>query len=258
MSINLLDHFLLSQLWAFFLIFCRVGSALMVLPGFGEVYVSPRIRLLFSLTFSLLLTPMLQARIPELPASAVAMGIMIGSEVLVGAFMGLVARAILMALHVAGNVIASQSALAVASMFDPASGAQSAVISNLLMMTAVVLFFSLNLHHIVLATLVHSYDMFEAGNVPSVDDMNILHLRIVADAFALGVALSAPHIVISLLFYLAGGLMTRLMPNFQVFFVMMSPQIMIAFFLLMAVAPLILGLFANYMEDQYLNFIAVE
>jgi flagellar biosynthetic protein FliR len=152
-------------------------------------------------------------------------------------------------------VIASQSSLAVAAMFDPTSGAQSPVVANLLSLTAITLFFTLDLHHLVLAALVQSYEVFAPGALPSAQDMNILHLRMVADAFALGVALAGPHIVFSLLFYLAGGLMTRLMPNFQVFFVMMSPQIMIAFFLLMALCGTMLPIFSNYLENQYLNFV---
>lgn len=258
MTLNLLDHFLVAQLGAFLIIFCRVGSAIMVLPGFGDAYVTPRIRLLFALMFSVLLTPLLMGRIPAAPAAPLALTVVIIGEVIVGLFMGLIARTVLSALHVTGSIIASQSSLAVAAMFDPASGQQSPVVSNMLSLAAVTLFFTLNMHHLVLAALVQSYDVFTPGDFPSMQDMNVLHLRMMADAFALGVALAGPHIVFSLLFYLAGGLMTRLMPNFQVFFVMMSPQIVIAFFLLMALSSTILGVYSHFMEEQYMNFVVTE
>lgn len=258
MSINFLEMFLMSQLSAIAIIFFRVGAALMVLPGFGDVYVSPRIRLLFALVFSILLMPLLGPRLPELPASGYGLGLIAISEVAVGVFMGLIARTILSALHVAGSVIAAQSSLAVAAIFDPGSGGQSPVISNILSLAAITLFFTTNMHHLVLAALVQSYDVFKAGNFIPLQDMNILHVRMMADAFNLGVALSAPFIVMSLLFYLAGGLMTRLMPNFQVFFIMMPAQIVLAFFLLFALTGTLLHLFNNYMEEQYMNFIATE
>lgn len=258
MSINLLDYFLVAQMGAFLLIFCRVGAAFMALPGFGEVYVNPQIRLTLALVFSLLLTPLLQSRMPALPQSAVMLAVMMVGEVLIGAFIGIVARAILMSLHVAGTMIAQQSSLAVASMFDPASGGQSALVSNLLSLTAITLFFVLDLHFLVLAAIVQSYDIFTAGLFPIVEDMNLLHLRLVADAFTLGLLLSAPHIAFSLIFYLSGGLMMRLMPNFQVFFVMMPPHILIAFFLLLALMPTIMGIFTDFMEQQLLDFIKVE
>lgn len=258
MSINFLDLFMMSQLSAVAIIFFRVGAAIMVLPGFGDVYVPARIRLLFALVFSVLLMPLLGGRMPPLPASPIGLGVLLVTEILVGVFMGLIARTIMMALHVAGNIIASQSSLAVASIFDPSNGAQSPVVSNILTLAAVTLFFTTGMHHLVLAALVQSYDVFTVGQFAPLQDMNILHTRMVADTFGLGVALSAPFMVISLLFYLAGGLMTRLMPNFQVFFIMMSPQIMIALFLLMALTNTILGLFTNYMEEQYMNFVVAS
>ncbi len=258
MSINFLDMFLMSQLSAIAMIFFRVGAALMVIPGFGEVYVPARIRLLFALVLSILLMPLLGPRMPALPNSGYGLGLVIISEVAVGLFMGLIARTVLSALHVAGSIIAAQSSLAVAAQFDPSSGQQSPVISNILSLAAITLFFTTNMHHLVIAAVVQSYDVFKAGDFIPLQDMNMLHVRMLADAFNLGIALSAPFIVVSLLFYLAGGLMTRLMPNFQVFFIMMPPQIMLAFFLLMALTGTILGLFTNYMEEQYMNFIATE
>lgn len=258
MSINLLDFYLMSQLSAIAIIFFRVGAAFMAIPGFGEVYVPMRIRLLFALVFAVLLSPLLAERMPMLPQSPVALVILITCEVLVGAFLGLIARVVLMSLHVAGSVIAMQSSLAVAAIFDPSSGQQSPVISNLLSLAAITLFFTMEMHHLVIAVLVQSYDVFTAGDFIPLQDMNILHLRLVADAFNLGVALSAPFVVVGLLFYLAGGLMTRLMPNFQVFFVMMPPQILIAFFLIAALFSTIIGHYANFMEEQYMNFVATE
>jgi flagellar biosynthetic protein FliR len=258
MTVNLLDYFLLTQIMAFFMIFCRVGSALMMIPGFGEVYVSPRIRLLFALVFSLLLLPLLSARIPAVPASPLALGIVILGEILIGSFIGMIARTMLSAMHVAGTVIASQSSLATAAMFDPSSGGQSPVVSNLLTIGALTLFFVLDLHHLLLAALVQSYEVFPAEIFPSVADMNLLHTRVMADAFTLGVMLSAPHIIFSLLFYLAGGLMTRLMPNFQVFFIMMPAQIFMAFFLLLAALPVMFDMYTNFMESQITDFVKVD
>ena len=255
MSVNLLDYFLLSQLWALLMIFARVGAALMAMPGFGEIYVSPAIRLLIALLFSFLLLPLIQNQLPLMPSSAITLTLMLMSEIIIGVFFGLIARTVLMALHVAGTLIAQQSSLAVASIFDPSSGGQSAVVSNLLSITAIALFFALNLHMMVLGAIVESYNVFAAGQFPITADLNMLEARLFADAFALGVLLAAPHIVFTLLFYLLGGLMMRLMPNFQVFFVTMAAHILISLFLLLAAIPVIMQIFMNFMQDQFANFI---
>ena len=255
MTLNLLDHFLIGQLSAFLLIFCRVGAALMMMPAFGDNNVSPRIRLLFALAMSVVLTPVLMDKIPPMPGSTITLGLLIACEVLIGLFIGMIVRTLLSVLHVAGTIIAYQSSLAVSSIFDPVTGAQTAVISNFLTILAITVMLALNLHHLMLAAVVESYRIFEPGQYPLIEDMLKFHLRLLADCFALGVMLASPHIVFSFIFYLMGGLMARLMPNFQIFFVMMSPQIMIAFILLLIILPVMTEVFVDYAQDQLMHFV---
>jgi len=254
MSLNLLEYFLVSQLSAFLFIFCRAGSALMVMPAFGDSHVSPRFRLLLAVGISLMLTPMLAEKMPPLPENRAVLTLLLISEVLVGAFIGMVARTILSALHVAGTMIAFQSSLAVSSIFDPITGAQTAVISNFITIVGMTVIFALNLHHYMLASMVESYNIFIPGSYPMIEDMMKYHVRLLADSFTLGIMLAAPHIVFSLIFYLMGGLMARLMPNFQVFYVMMPPQIIIAFLLLMAILPMLISTFIEFLREHLLPF----
>ncbi|MFZ4541360.1 MAG: flagellar biosynthetic protein FliR [Rickettsiales bacterium] len=257
MSLNLLDHFLIGQLGAFFLIFCRIGSAMMVMPGIGDSYVSPRTRLLFALAMSLLLTPLLGHLIPALPESTITLVLLIACEVLIGSFIGMIARTILSVLHVAGTTIAFQSSLAVSSIFDPVTGTQTAVVSNFITIVGLTVMLALNLHHLMLASVVDSYAIFKPGEYPMMGDMFKYHARLASDCFAMGIMLAAPHIVFSFVFYLMGGLMTRLMPNFQIFYVMMAPQIIIAFLLLFAILPIMIEVFVDFAQDRLLAFTGV-
>ncbi|OYW13405.1 MAG: hypothetical protein B7X02_02250, partial [Rhodospirillales bacterium 12-54-5] len=200
MSLNLLHYFLATELSAFFMIFCRVGSAMMSLPGFSENYVPPRVRLMIALLFSVMLTPLLVSRIPPMPSSVLQLFVMMVQEIGVGVFFGLLVRSLISATHVGGNIIAAQSSLAVGAIFDPNSGATSPVISNILGLAAMTLFFVLNFHHLVLAALVKSYDVFTPGGFVSTGDMANLSMRWMSDAFNVGVLLAAPHIVYSLMF----------------------------------------------------------
>lgn len=254
MSINLLEHFVLSQLSAFLFIFCRVGSALMVMPAMGDAYVPQRIRLLFGLSLSALLTPILIEKMPALPASTLMLGLLLITEIFVGAFIGMIARTILSALHVAGTVIAYQSSLAVSSIFDPVTGTQTAVLSNFLTIVGVTIMLALNLHHYMLAGVVESYNLFIPGSYPMIEDMMKYHLQLLSDCFTLGMMLAAPHIVFSFVFYLMGGLMARLMPNFQTFYVMMAPQIILAFILMFAIIAVVMEVFAGFAQDQLIAF----
>lgn len=255
MTVNLLDHFLIGQLTAFLLIFARVGAALMVMPGFGDSYVMTRTRLLFALAMSIVLTPLLSSRIPPMPASTIDLALLIACEVLVGGFIGMITRTLLSVLHTAGTMIAYQSSLAVSSIFDPVTGTQTAVISNFMTIVALTVMFALNLHHLMLAAIVESYNLFTPGAYPLMEDIFKYHLKMVSECFAMGILLAAPHIVFSFVFYLMGGLMQRLMPNFQIFYVMMAPQVMLAFLLLFAILPLVIETFVNFAQDELSYFV---
>ncbi|MES2983787.1 MAG: flagellar biosynthetic protein FliR [Pseudomonadota bacterium] len=255
MSISLLNYFVISQLTAFIFLFARIGAALMVMPGIGDPYVSPRMRLIIAVAISIVLTPLMQDRMPAMPDSIITLTLFLIGEILIGAFIGMIARTILSALHTAGTIIAYQSSLAVSSIFDPVTGAQTAVLSNFMTIVAMTLMFILNIHHLLIASVVESYQLFVPGVFPSIEDMSKLQIRMVADCFTLGVLLAAPHIVFSFIFNLMNGLMARLMPNFQIFFVMMSPQIIIAFLLMFAILPVVMEVFVDFMQDQLQYFV---
>lgn len=256
MTITLLDHFLLSQLFAFMLIFTRIGSAIMLFPAFGDNYVSTRIRLLFSLSMALLLTPLLERFIPEMPSNPLALGIILLTEATIGVAIGLAVRIILSAMHVAGTIIALQSSLSSASLFDPNSGGQSTVVSNFLVLFSTLLFLQLNLHHVLMQGLVASYDLFPAGEPPNMGDISELTIRAAGDAFIMGVQLASPHLAFGLLFYLGGGIMGRLMPQMQVFYVLMSAQIVVAFVLLAAIFSTMYYVYMDHVNDALLSLFA--
>jgi flagellar biosynthetic protein FliR len=250
MSLNLLNYFLVGQLSAFLLIFARVGAALMVMPAFGDPYVMPRTRLILALAISLILTPLLLDKMPPMPNSVIALALLLTTEVLIGAFIGTIARTLLSILHVAGTIIAYQSSLAVSSIFDPVTGTQTAVVSNFMTVVAITLMLAMNMHHLMLASVVTSYDVFVPGHYPNLEDMLQFNMHLVSDCFMMGVLLAAPHIVFSFIFNLMAGLMSRLMPNFQILYVMMAPQIIIAFLILFVALPVMMEVFINYTDDQ--------
>ena len=145
------------------LIFARIGAAFMVVPGFGEVYVLPRLRLLLALVLSALLAPVLA---PPLPPAGLATGELLGlvmAEVGIGLLIGAVTRMAMVALHLGGSIIASQSGLASAVFFDPHDGSQGSVGSNFLAVVGVTLLFAADAHHAVLRALADSYGLMRIG-----------------------------------------------------------------------------------------------
>src|SRR5690348_13908519 len=136
----MLSQFLVTELFVFLLIFCRVGTALMLLPGFGEFYVSVRVRLLLALMCSMVLAPVLTS-FPAVPATVFGLFGLISAEILTGLFLGGLARLLMAAIHIAGITIAYQSSLALAVVPDITQTGQGTSLGNLLGVTALVLLF---------------------------------------------------------------------------------------------------------------------
>lgn len=254
MHSSFLEQFVVSQIFTFLLIFCRMGSGIMIMPGIGEAYVPPRVRLLFALMVSLLLTPVFEDQMPDVPGSPLSLTVMMIAEILVGVFLGFLARMMISVLHISGTVIAMQSSLAMASLFDATMASQSTVIGNLLTITAVMLFFSMDIHHIMLNGLADSYTLFIPGEFPVIEDMSNHLFQTMESLFTIALQLASPHIVFSLLFYLAAGILSRLMPAMQVFFVFMPAQLMAGIFLLMAIFTSLMVYYTNYVQDTLSAF----
>ncbi len=218
-----------TDLFALLLIFVRAGSALLVMPGFTEAYVAARIRLLLALAVSVVLAGPLAPSLPPLPAAPLELGRLIAGELLIGLFLGTIARVAFAALHVAGTTLAFQSGLAAAAIFDPNEATQGTLPGNFLTTTALVLLFVTDGHHMMLRALAASYASLPAGGALPLGDFADLLTRLIGRAFALGVRIAAPLLLVSLLMYLGMGVLNRLMPSFQVFFIALPLQILVAF-----------------------------
>jgi flagellar biosynthetic protein FliR len=222
----MLGQVLPANLFAAALIFARIGSALMLLPGFGEFYVLQRYRLLLGLFIAALLTPVLAPMLPKLPDSAVDLVAMVGSEVTIGLFLGTVSRVLLSALDIAGTVVSFQLGLSAAQVFNPMAAAPGSVTGTLYSVLGVLLIFVTDLHHLLLRALVDSYAVFAPGVLPSLGDLSDVMARSVSGAFLIGMELSAPFILMGLLFFVAIGIVGRLVPQLQILFVTLPLQIL--------------------------------
>ncbi len=211
------------------LVLVRVGTALMIMPGFGEAYVLGRSRLLLAVLLGFTLTGPLSGQLPAMPAAPEALILLIGVEAALGLFIGLIARVIFAALHIAGTIIAYQSGLAAAAIFDPNEAGQGTLPGNFLTTTGLVLLFALDAHHALLRGLAASYASWPPGQLLPVGDLADGLARLVQRSFATGVQIAAPMLVVGLLLQLLMGVLNRLMPSFQVFFVAMPLQLGVAF-----------------------------
>jgi flagellar biosynthetic protein FliR len=255
-------HFVLpdfsGSIVLYMLVFARTGAMIMLLPAIGDVGVPARVRLGLALAVSLALMPVVQH---SYPATAVGAGtgmqlaILIAQEVTAGVVVGAMARIIMSAMSVAGNLIATQTGLAYAQTLDPSMGEAGAVVGNFLTLLATVLIFATNLHHLAIGAIQGSYALIPPGQPLPTADLAELAIRLVSGSFALGFQLAAPFLVFGFALYAALGILARLMPQLQVFFVAMPINILAGLLLLVLVLGTMMTVFLNYYTEQMGTFI---
>ena len=230
---SLLQQIVVGNLFAFLLIFMRFGMALMLMPGIGDSFVTPQVRLLFAVSFCFILTPVLSTALPAIPASTPALILLLLSEAFIGLFIGTVMRILVSALDTAGATISLQSGFSNAMVFNPATATQGSLIGALYSMLGLTLLFVSNLHHFLLGVLADSYILFPAkGLFPDTGSVSDIVARSVSVAFATGIQISMPFIVVGLLINIVFGLLGRLMPQIQIFFLALPIQIIIGLVIL--------------------------
>jgi flagellar biosynthetic protein FliR len=252
----MLKELLTLNIFGFFLIFARVGAAIMVMPGFSTPYVNVRARLAIALAISFVLSPILAQQLPGLPATAGGLGVLLAGEAIIGAFMGTVALILMGSLQTAGTIIAYVSSMANAFIQDPIAQQQSSLVSGFLSTLGILLVFITDMHHLMLSALMDSYTLFVPGQALAFGDIAEVIGRQVMDSFALGVQLSSPLIITGFVYYLGLGLLSRLMPAMQVFFIGLPIQIAIQISVFALTLSSIMLVFLSRFEEGYEVFLA--
>lgn len=238
---------------AFMLTFARVGTMVMLMPGIGESNMPARVRLTIALALTAIIMPLHQSAYNVNLNTFGPVLMLLFQEIIVGAILGLTARLAISALQTAGVVVAQQLGLGFATAVDPTQNQQGVLVGNFLTVLGVAMIFATDLHHVVIAALNDSYLIFAPGEMPLTGDVAQHFTRVVATSFRIAIQLSAPFLVFGLIFNLGLGILARLMPQMQVFFIGLPLSILLGFLLLVLVLAAMMGTFTGYVEGVLLD-----
>lgn len=241
-----------NQVFAAGLVFARVGAMVMTIPGLGEQPAPAQVRLSFALLLALVIAPIAAPAIGALPDSVAGLTGAVLKEVLIGLMIGAILRMFLGALATAGEIISIQTSLSFAQTTNPTMAQSGSSIASFLALIGVVLVFTTDLHHMFIAAIARSYVLFPVAKALPVRDATALAIQTFSGAFALGVQLSAPIMVFSLVFNLATGLIGRAMPQFQIFFAATPLQVLLG----MSLFALSLGVIGMVWVSRYRELLA--
>lgn len=200
-----------------FLVFVRVSGVMAVLPAFGERAVPARIRLILAIAFTLISFPAVPVSTQvAAPDSLFFVRNVIG-EAIAGLTIGLIIRFTVMALQIAGAIIAQSTSLS--QLFGGGAVDAQPAMGHVLFTGGLALAVTLGLHEEVAVLIIQSYEFMPMGMLPTSDELSQLMVAHVAGTFALAFAFSAPFLIASVIYNTALGVINRAMPQLMVAFV---------------------------------------
>lgn len=213
-------------LLGFALLMSRVLPVVILTPFLGGETVPQEVKLGLGLMLGLVLYPAMMAQVNAVPISAVLFVALMLKELFIGLTLSFVVGMVFDAAQMAGSLVDTMSGTNQAQLMVPSIQQNTSLFANLQQQMTVVIFLSLGGHHIVIQTFGDSliqipldqYPRFHAGFWPYFDTM----LRIFGDLFRIALALASPVLLATFLTDLALGMINRVAPQVQVFFVSMQ------------------------------------
>jgi flagellar biosynthesis protein FliR len=234
-----------ADMLAAFLVFCRVGSCFMVLPGMSSARVPPQVRLLTALAVSVAVSAFVAPKMQLLlanPSGLVLMRLII-SETLIGTFFGLMARFYVLALE----FIVSGIGMSIG--FGGMLGAHidgfemQSSLTAFLSFSALLVLFTLDFHHVVIATLLGSYDVMPMDQFPSARLMLVDLVDLLRESFLVALRLGSPFIGFAIIMNLAVGLLNKLSPQIPIYFISLPFVLALGLLIMYFSAPYLLSQF---------------
>lgn len=247
----------LTDFIPFFIVFCRLIGVLLSMPFLGQVEISGRFRLFAALAFAYLLQPILPLKDVDVTMPFITMTIVCGRELIIGYFVGLVGRLLLTILDFAGSVMGAQMGLSSATIFNPSFAGQAAIPSMLMSFFGLAIFLSLDLHHLVFQGLVKSYYLFPLHSKLMWADMSKGYITVFSLIFSIGLQLAAPFIIVFIVLQVGFGLMNRMIPQMQIFFVSLPLQIWGGLVVMMITGGAIVMRFGSIFDREYRSFFSL-
>ncbi len=247
-----------QQFIGFLLVFIRISALLSVAPILGSQVVPVRIKVFLALFMSIVFLPMIKTdqRLASLTLSSMAPRAI--KEALLGLFLGFNSKFIFEGFQFAGRLISTQMGLGMANLIDPDSGAPVTALGNIYSMVAIVLFLSLNGHHLVIEALYKSFD------ISSVTDLSLVNpaaqtkmLTMFNDLFVIGIKLAAPSMAALFLIEVCMGIMARIVPQMNIFFIGLPVRLGIGLFIVIASLPVFYVFFLSVLRAWKLDLSSI-
>lgn len=235
MDLGVLD-LILQRIDIFLLLFVRMLGLFVTAPIWSNRLIPVQMRIALAFGTSLIVVPLFREM--PLPASLGALATLVVREILVGMVIGFVSALIMSAVQLAGQILDLNMGLSMVNLLDPMTNTQMPVIGNFMFILAILIFFTINGHHMLLQAVMDSYALVPVGEAVVTTTLAEALVDMGASLFLIGFKVAAPVLAALFLTTVALGVLNRAVPQMNVFVVGMPVQLGVGIFMLMVVLPL--------------------
>lgn len=239
----------------FLLILVRISGIFLISPFFGSQNIPMMIRAGLSLVITIMLFPTLDSMAAnvDIPASILGYMFVVVKELFVGWLIGLVAYMVLAALNMGGKIMDMQIGFAMVNVMDPTTNQQNALIGSFLYNLAILTLLITNGHHVILSSVVGSFEAIPTGSVIPNADLAQLTIDLVGGIFLTGMKIALPVTFAILMTNVGLGILARTMPQMNIFVVGIPMQLTIGVFVLTMLIPFYLVFLDVVFNAVYAN-----
>ncbi len=234
-----MDALLTEKLLSFAMVLTRVSAFFLVVPVFSWETIPMTIKVaatvLLSFFFSLT-NPSIMA--VEHCSSVQAM-LLLGGEATYGLALGAIANIIFSTVKLSGRIVEDQMGFSMAEILDPLTQEQSQPLASLMEMIFVIAFLSANGHHLLLRVIQRSYELFPAGKIPAMSVLAGNLVEATSMMLTAGLQIAAPILAAMLVLLVALAILSRMVPEMDIFFISFPLRIALGLIMLILFVPFI-------------------
>ncbi len=236
-----------------FLVFVRVGAMLFSAPLLSGRTVPSMLKIGLALLLAFLLVPVNQAHFVEVPFEWVPLTLLSLKELGVGVIVGFVANLVFNAMQLAGQFLGLQIGFSLANVLDPIFSQSVSILDQLYTMLAGLIFLAIDGHHMLILGIQQTLDLVPIGTLNISGAMVQQLIVLTGGVFVAAVRIALPIIAALLLADIALGLVSRTLPQMNVFIVGMPVKLFVGFFVLLATLPSVNNLAADMFRQSYID-----
>lgn len=232
-----------------FLIFLRITSAFVSAPFFGNKVIPVVAKLFISLIISyIIFLSTDHSAVNEVPTGWLLF-IYSFKEVITGLIIGFALQFVFFAVSYAGTLIGFEIGLNMAEVFNPSEEVSSNVIGEVLYFSAVLIFLLINGHHYLIRALQQSFDVVGVGMFSFQEPLYQTLIKLAGGVFVIAVKIATPILISFFLINIAEGIISRMIPTLQVFFVTQPLKVGLGLFMLGLISPVYIYMIKNLLRD---------